>query len=149
MMTQNMINIIVTETNRYGNLVIEQWNEKNLEKKKQWKETDCEEILAFIRLLLLADVHRSKSEPLNDLWSMVNGRPIFRATMSKLRFKTLLQFCRFDNKKTRDQRSKHDKLATIRDLWTMFLVQFKSCYIPGESLTVDEQLVPSQTKFIK
>ena len=64
--------------------------------------------------------------------------------MPKLRFKTLLQFCRFDNKKTRDQRSKHDKLATIRDLWTMFLVQLKSCYIPGESLTVDEQLIPTR-----
>ena len=67
MMTPNMINIIVTETNRYGNLVIDQWNEKNLERKKQWNETDCEEILTFIGLLLLAGVHRSKNEPLNDL----------------------------------------------------------------------------------
>ena len=144
MMTPNMINITVTETNRYDNLVIEQWNEKNPERKKQWKETDFEEILAFIGLLLLGGVHRSKNESLNDLWSMVNGRPIFRATMAKLRFKTLLQFCRFDNKKTRDQRSKHDKLATIRDLWTVFLVQLKSCYIPGASLTVDEQLIPTR-----
>ena len=75
---------------------------------------------------------------------MVSGRPIFPATMSKLRFKTLLQFCRFDNKKTRDQRPKHDKLATIRDLWTMFLVQLKSYYIPGGSFTVDEQLIPTR-----
>ena len=67
MMTPNMINIRVTETSRYDNLVIEQWNDKNLERKKQWKETDCEEILAFVGLLLLAGVHRSKNKPLNDL----------------------------------------------------------------------------------
>ena len=73
-------------------------------------------MLAFIGILILADVHRSKNENLDDIWSTINGRPIFQATMTKNRFKSLLRFCRFDNKITRDQRLKEDKLAPIRDL---------------------------------
>lgn len=64
--------------------------------------------------------------------------------MSKNRFKSLLQFCRFDDKTTRENRLKEDKLAAIRDLGMMFLAQLRICYIPGESLTVDEQLIPSR-----
>ena len=56
----------------------------------------------------------------------------------------MLQFCRFDNTTTREERLKADKLAAIRDLWAMFLARLQICYIPGESLTVDEQLVPTR-----
>jgi hypothetical protein len=123
---------------------MKQWNTRNPKKEKQWKETNGEEILAFIGLLILAGVHRAKNEALNDLWSIANGKPIFRATMSKNRFKSLLQFCQFDNKMTRDKRLKEDKLAAIRDPWMMFLSQLQICYMSGESLTVDEQLIPTR-----
>ncbi|CAF3535705.1 unnamed protein product [Rotaria socialis] len=86
-------------------------------------------------------VHRSKNADLNDLWSTINERPIFRATMAKNRFKSLLRFCRFDNIATREQRLKGNKLAPIRELWLMFLAQLRICYTPGESLAVDEQLI--------
>ena len=71
---------------------------------------------------------------------MINGRPIFQATLIKNRFESLLQFCRFDNTTTREERLKVDKLAAIRDLWTMFLARLQMCYTAGGSLTVDEQL---------
>ncbi|CAF1421654.1 unnamed protein product [Adineta ricciae] len=64
--------------------------------------------------------------------------------MSKNRFKTLLQFCRFDNTATREERLKSDKLAAIRDLWAMCLARSQVCYTPGGSLTVDEQLIPTR-----
>ncbi|CAF4896057.1 unnamed protein product [Rotaria socialis] len=104
-------------------------------------ETDSNEIWAFIGILILAGVHRSKNADLNDLWSTINERPIFRATMAKNRFKSLLRFCRFDNIATREQRLKGNKLAPIRELWLMFLAQLRICYTPGESLAVDEQLI--------
>ena len=143
-MTPDMVYLLVRETNRHAHLVMKQWNDQNPGIEKQWNETDGDEIFAFIGLLILAGVHRSKNEDLNDLWSIINGRPIFRATMSKNRFKSFLQFCRFDNKTTRENRLKEDKLAAIRDLWMMFLAQLRICYIPGESLTVDEQLIPTR-----
>jgi hypothetical protein len=142
--TQEMILVLVQETNRRAHLVIEQWNNRNDGKEVEWKETDCDEMWAFIGLLILAGVHRAKNESLDELRSMINGRPIFRATMSKNRFRTLLRFCRFDNRTTRDERSKIDKLAPIRDVWMMFLARLKACYTPGGSLTVDEQLIPTR-----
>jgi hypothetical protein len=53
-------------------------------------------------------------------------------------------FCRFDNTTTREERLKVDKLAAIRDSWTMFLARLQICYTPGGSLTVDEQLIPTR-----
>ena len=118
--TEEMTLIIVTETNRRARKAAEAWNEQNPDRKWQWKDTDSEEILAFIGLLILAGVQRSQNENLNELWSMSSGRPIFRATMSKNRMNSLLKFCRFDDASTRDTRMETDKLAPIREFWTMF-----------------------------
>lgn len=144
MIIHEMILLIVSETNRRACFNMKQWNDQNPGKEQIWKDTDGDEIWAFIGLLILAGVHRSKNENLNELWSMVNGQPIFRATMTETRFKALLRFCRFDNVQTRNERVSEDKLAPIRDLWTMFLARLRVCYIPGGSLTVDEQLVPTR-----
>jgi hypothetical protein len=137
-MTQEMVLLLVRETNRRAHLIMEQWHNRNPDKENQWKETDCDETWAFIGLLILAGVHRGKNETLDKLWSTINGRSIFRATMTKNRFKSLLQFCRFDHAATRDERLKEDKLAPIRDLWIMLLARLRIYYTPGGSLTVDE-----------
>ena len=91
-MTPDMIYLLVRETNRHARLVMKQWNDKNPGKERQWSETDGDEILAFIGLLTLAGVHRSKNEDLNDLWSIVNGRPIFRAPCQKIDSKACFNF---------------------------------------------------------
>ena len=118
--TEEMTLIIVTETNRRARKAAEAWNEQNPDRKWQWKDTDSEEMLAFMGLLILAGVQRSQNENLNELWSMSSSRPIFRATMSKNRMNSLLKFCRFDDASTRDTRMETDKLAPIREFWTMF-----------------------------
>ena len=145
--TEEMILLIVTETNRRARKSTEAWNEQNPDKKWQWKDTDSEEIWAFIGLLILAGVQRSQNENLNELWSMNNGRPIFRATMSKNRMDTLLKFCRFDDASTWDTRMEVDKLAPISEFWAMFLAPLELCYIPGGSMTVDEQLIATRGRF--
>jgi hypothetical protein len=62
--------------------------------------------------------------------------------MSLKGFKQILRFCRFDNKNTREERRATDKLASIRDIWTMFVGMLRKYYSPGTDITVDEQLVP-------
>ena len=100
------------------------------------------ELKAFIGLLILAGVCRARHEPLHDLWSPERGRPIFAGVMSINGFKAILQFLRFDNKNTREERRATDKLAAIRDVWQMLLSNLQKMVVPGTDITVDEQLVP-------
>ena len=60
--TQEMIDIIVTQTNRRAKQAAVTWNEQNPNKKWQWKDTNSQEIWAFIRLLVLGGVLRSQNE---------------------------------------------------------------------------------------
>ena len=96
----------------------------------------------FVGLLLLAGVYKSKNESLIELWSERDGR----STMTLNRFKSILKYCRFDDKNTRRARAEVDKLAPIRDIWDMFIAQLPKFYKPGADLTVDEQLVAFKGK---
>ena len=99
---------------------------------------------AFIGLLSLAGVHRGNQESLEELLFRKYVIPIFLATMRLKHFKQILRFCSFNNKNTRKERCATNKLAAIRDLWTMLMLpQYEKYYIPGTHITVDEQqLVP-------
>ena len=73
--------------------------------------------------------------------TLVNfGRPIFRATMPRERFKVILRFLRFDDFSTRTERSKTDNLAPIRYIFDSVIKRFPLAYIPGKYITVDEHL---------
>lgn len=141
LITPDMVNLIVRETNRRAKQVIAKWNTSHPATQKTWTETDETEIYACIGILLLGGVYKSANESVGEMWSMDSGRPVFRATMSMERFHHLLRFCRFDNEATREQRLETDKLAACSDFWKMFLDNLAKFYKPGSDLTVDEQLV--------
>ena len=71
------------------------------------------------------------------LWNPKYGPPVFRATMSKERFKELLVYLRFDDKATRSERREKDKLAPIRDVWEAVNKNPTKHYLPGDNVTVD------------
>jgi hypothetical protein len=108
----------------------------------QWKPCDRQEMYAFFGLLLTAGHLKSNFSNYESLWEKLYGPPIFRATMGIKRFKFFLRFLRFDDKGTRAERRRNDKLAPIRDVWDEINNNLKKYYVPGENLTVDEQLVP-------
>lgn len=49
---------------------------------------------------------------------------------------------RFDNKENRVNRRRLDKLAAIKSLFDMFVIQLPKMFVPYENVTVGEQLVP-------
>jgi hypothetical protein len=65
---------------------------------------------------------------------------IFRLTMSQARFRFLLRHIRFDDKDTRQDRVKIDKLAPIRDLFNIFVSHCKQHYTISSCATIDEKL---------
>lgn len=64
--------------------------------------------------------------------------------MSARCFSFLTDCLRFDNPETRVERIERDKLAPIRWLWDNFIECCGRMYVPGENLTIDEQLLAFQ-----
>lgn len=124
--------IVVDMTNLYGK---QRYREK-------WQNVDVTTMRAYYGLLLLAGVYRSKGEDIFELWDDQSGRPIFRATMSLMRFSVINQCIRFDDKEQRIQTADRDKLQPIRNIFTKWNQRVRALYVPGKTVTVDEQLVP-------
>lgn len=131
-LNEQVLEIIVKYTNSEAHRVLQ----------SQWKPTDTIEMQAFIGLLLTIGVNKQGGVDFREYWDPLFGNPIFRATMGKNRFALLLRFLRFDDKNTRSLRKSKDKLAPIRELWQSVNLNLKKFYLPGENLTIDEQLVP-------
>ena len=117
----------------------------NLEGKRVYgdsrKDLDVADLEAYIGLLILAGVYKSKGEATASLWNAETGRAIFPATMSLKTFQVLSHVIRFDDKQTRQGRREHDKLAAIRDVWDKWVQLLPLHYNPGPHVTVDECLV--------
>lgn len=80
-----VLNIIV----RYTNIEAKKY-------KQNWKDIDKNELMAYIGLLIIEGVDRSSKRNYNEFFNRLRGLPIFRATMSRDRFKDFLRFVRFE-----------------------------------------------------
>ncbi|XP_059196338.1 piggyBac transposable element-derived protein 4-like [Centropristis striata] len=129
--TAEIISIIVQMTNLQGRRSV-----------ANWSDVDATDIQAYIGLLILAGVYRSKGESTRSLWDDHTGRAIFRASMSHSKFRLINANIRFDDKLTRPSRHREDKLAPIRCVWEMWTHRLPMLFNPQEDVCVDEQLVP-------
>ncbi|TKS65943.1 PiggyBac transposable element-derived protein 4 [Collichthys lucidus] len=107
-----------------------------------WKKMDETDLQAYLGLLILAGVYRSRGEAAASLWDAESGRSIFRATMPLKLFHTYSRLLRFDDRESRPARRVTDKLAAIREVWDKWVERLPYLYNPGPDVTVDEQLVP-------
>ena len=147
-LSNEMCDVILRETNRKARKVTDAYNRMNIEKYtdvnkrpklKTFKPFTEQEFDAFIGILIFCGVHKSNKEHLTELWKP-DHLPLIRAAMSNDRFKLLLRFIRFDNDVTRPQRLTTDKAAAIRDIWNMLNSNLVRGYKPYDCITVDEQL---------
>ncbi|XP_029905255.1 piggyBac transposable element-derived protein 4-like [Myripristis murdjan] len=105
-----------------------------------WKEVDMPELKAFLGLLLLVGVYHSRREATQSLWEAQTGRPVFAATVSRERFEEISGRLRFNNRATRTHRCcKQGVFCPIVERWSE---QLPCMWVPEQTLTVDEQLVP-------
>lgn len=138
--TNEMKQLVILHTNAYARSQIDAQDDDSW-LGQRWRNIDEIELEAFFGVLLFIGVYRSAHESYEQLWSNEHGRLRLQATMSLNRFKLLLRMVRFDDKNTRDDRQRLDKLAAIRELFDMFVRRCQLCYNPGPHVTVDEQLV--------
>nr|XP_005172805.1 dual specificity protein phosphatase 26 isoform X1 [Danio rerio]XP_005172806.1 dual specificity protein phosphatase 26 isoform X1 [Danio rerio] len=118
----------------------------NLEGKRvygaAWKDLDWTDLQAFIGILILIGVYRSKHESVDSLWDGVLGRPIFRATMALYTFKSWSRVICFRKRDPEPGQKSGDKLAPILNVWDKWVERLPLMYNPGQNLTVDKCLVP-------
>jgi len=137
-----ILNLITDCTNIYIRKVQYKYKNKSL-----CRLTDVVEIQAVIGLLIIAGLFRASKENLVDLWAVDGtGIDIFHATMSMDRFLFLMRCLRLDDINDRAQRKELDKLAPIRELFTIFVQNCQNAYTISEYSTIDEQLVAFRGK---
>ncbi|XP_070773707.1 piggyBac transposable element-derived protein 4-like [Enoplosus armatus] len=130
-LTDSMVTIVMNMTNLEGRRVYGD----------TWKEVDPVNIEAYVGVLILCGVYRSRNESASSLWDADTGRAIFPATMSLQTFHILSHVIRFDDRHTRAACRQHDKLAPIREVWQKWVERLPLIYKPGPDITVDERLV--------
>lgn len=100
---------------------------------------------AFIGLLYFRGAFNLQHK-VDDLWNKTYGPPIFRETMSRDQFRTIKRYLRFDDRPQRRHLLAQDKFAMAREILERFVTNSQKCYLPEESLTIDEQLFPTKTR---
>jgi hypothetical protein len=128
--TTEMVNEIITETNREG-----------ARKKETWKPFTELEFWAFLGLVINAGVQKQSDVPIRELFLEPRSDPIFHATMSVNRFEEIRSNMRFDNRDTREERNTEmGKLAPFKKIFDLFIDTLRDPYVPNIQLTLDEQL---------
>lgn len=74
------------------------------------------DLQAYIGLLILTGVYKSKEEATASLWNTDTGRAIFPSTMFLKTFHGFSCVIRIDDKETRQGRQERDKLTAIREV---------------------------------
>ena len=108
----------------------------------KWNALKKEELLAFIGVLLLAGVEKNWDLDIGQLFLDQRQDPFYKAAFGINKFENKRRHLRFNDKRTRNERLKHDKLAAISYIWRWFIDNCKFQFFLGAYTTVDEQLVP-------
>lgn len=142
-MQTKVLEHIVEKTNKYAEELIAE--KRDIVDKDVYQKTDIIELRAFIGILLAMGIYNDTKQDLSRLWNEESGRAIYRAGMSKRRFRALLTLIRFDDRNARKERERAgqaslDKLEHLRDVFDMINGILKENYTPGPYLCIDEML---------
>jgi hypothetical protein len=96
-----------------------------------WRPMDTTDLRAYVELLILAGVYRSRGEAAASLWEVESGRTVFRATMPLKVFHRYSRLVRFHDRQSRPIRLATDKLAAIREVWDLWEARLTALYNPG------------------
>jgi len=135
---------MIDDVLRYTNMYIDKLRvDHQYSRDRDCKNIDRQEFMAYLGLLYLIGIKKSHHANVKEIFaSDGTGIEIARAVMSYKRFLFITRCLRFDDKTTRVERRKVDKLAAIRDFFQAFVNNCKSSFNLGEYTTIDEMLHP-------
>ena len=104
---------------------------------------DLTEFDGILGILIAGGMTHQTKVSIADLWSNSPFIPtIFSTVMARTRFKEIMKYLRFDDKREREEKLKVDKIASIREMYELIVERFKSSYHPSACLTIDERISP-------
>lgn len=136
---KDVIELIVSETNKYAEEYVNKGAVTRFSRKKNWIPTTDFEMKKFLGLLLWMGL--VKVGCLKDYWSKdsLYNFSIPGKLMSRNRFQLLLSFMHFSDN---NSIVPGDRLAKIKPLLDMLQTRYQSIYVPGENIVIDETLIP-------
>lgn len=148
LLSSEMIRYIVIATNRKANRTYAKYQRSSSHPKAitGWRETNEQEMYAFIAILIYAGAENDSLSRPRDMFHR-SHLPFYRAVMSMHRFEQLRTLLRFDDSTRRQASLRVDSLAPFRHIWTLFQTNLNSpVYVPSSELKIAEQLI-SCSKF--
>lgn len=132
-----IINLMVMETNRYAWQKISNETLKPNARLKQWKDTNSTEMREFLGIQIWMGLCRFPS--FSSYWSkdFLYANKV-KDVMSRNRFELLLSNWHFSD----NQVLSSDRLRKITPLMLLLINKFKTVITPGENVCIDETLVP-------
>ncbi|XP_056392685.1 piggyBac transposable element-derived protein 4-like [Hyla sarda] len=141
--SDDLINLIVAETNLYAEQFIARNPSKYYAKPHKWTPTDATEMYKFWGLLL--NMGLCKKPTIRSYWvtDILYHTPLYPLVMSRTRFEILFRFLHYNNNDECLPQSDpaFDRLFKIRPLITHFNSKFCQVYTPQKQISVDESLV--------
>lgn len=136
--SQDLLQHIVTETNRYANDYIASADLAVNSRVKKWKDMTIEELNVFFALVILMGY--TKRPTIQSYWTTdeLFVIPAFSKILSVNRFLLISKFLHFSDNSQAVPGNKLNKLQTVID---HLKLKFKTLYSPGEHLAADESLM--------
>lgn len=140
-----LLNFIVTETNRYADQCKAVQPQQQFARINKWVPTNVQEIKKFLGLSIWMGL-----VPLGNLQSYWESTGIYQMNipqniMSRNRFQILLKMLHFANN---EDIQKGDRLGKIQPLIDIMERKFKALFYPAEDIVIDETLVPWRGRLI-
>ena len=144
--TQDIVDIVIAETNREAEFQIEKKHTILLQSdpnavRRAWKPLTEVELWGFIGFVISAGVQKACDVPIRDLILEPRSDPLFHATFSVNRFEDIRRYMRFDDRTTRVNRPEMGKIAPIKHVFDLFLTSSLKAYEANTYITLDEQLL--------
>ncbi|XP_069108218.1 piggyBac transposable element-derived protein 4-like, partial [Argopecten irradians] len=143
--TDNIIQKIVVETNRYAATYSETHPDlPSHSRYRKWTDTTLGEMKAFIAMTIAMGLVQQLD--IQDYWSgnPVINTPFFRSVMSRDRFLSLLSVLHLADNSGAVPRGQtgYSPLQKLGEPYKDILSNFQSCYNPNKNIAIDEGMIP-------
>ena len=138
LLTEEIVELMVTETNRYADQFLEKTALKPKSRAQNWQPTTVPEMNRFLGLIfLMGYVTKPRIE---DYWSTDKNiaTPVFNESMTRDRFELLLKFWHFSNN---EEIPENDRLFKLGHICELLLGRFQDVYTMERDVSIDESMV--------